>query len=566
MPLPVSPTILLAAGSLALLCGRYARARRHSVTATVLLIVGLLAGFFLSTEPLISSSAVESSARHVAWKNDGLAFSEQWIVLIFGLLAGSAIFSSPAQRQDSSKVAGFLLFALAGLMLVSTANDFLALGLSLEIVGLALTALQRQFELRTDDPGSPPVLSEPPIEDAPSSNAWMNWLSSAWLWFGIALLSNATSTTNFDEMKSVLTQAYEPGADQVAIGAPSKLILLASGMIAMCLFSRLGLVPFHLGVFTVVRRQSHWIWLYGLLASQLVGAMTLTRLFGYVFTGLGQSLVVLTSVVALATFLLATMVAWRGLSPGTRSVRDLVTSMLLLQAGWLAIGPMIVAIELSHPALRWGAFPHQPESVTIIVFSQLATLLAGCGLCGALSHLTRADRRIEFLEDVKGLGQTAPLTSIALFAPLASVAAFPWTPGFWGRWMTLLAGHNVHMKSTSSILTPHAGVRLTILMGVLTTIAFFAIVLRLAREVFLESPLARQSATGGRGPLNVSLLIAMGSLLIGIAPQLALTPLQIIDSPRTVLPREPERGSGRNSMGSTMDPAAPREEESASNQ
>ena len=122
------------------------------------------------------------------------------------------------------------------------------------------------------------------------------------------------------------------------------------------------------------------------------------------------------------------------------------------------------------------------------------------------------------------------------------------------------------MKSASSILTPHYGIRVSMLAGVLTTVVFAAIALRLAREMFLESPLARHAATGGRRPLIVSLLTAIASLLLGIAPHLALVPLQIISSPRTVSPRDPERGSGRNSLGLKTSPIMPLVSTSSSDQ
>lgn len=576
MPIPASPTILLAVASVALLCGRSLPVRLNWIPSYGFLIAGLLAAYFLVREPVVTWDAAGALPLST-WNNDGFALSEQWIVLAFGVLFGFSILDSPLHRSDSSRLGGFLLFAVAGMMLVAASNDFLTLGLSLEIVNLAIMALSRQRDPRPDNRPRAAGRNKPtgetlPIEkldrevdtnhclpsgDSPNkppvaafyANPWFHWLPSAWMWLGIALLSNATATTNFDRIRLILIEAYDPGDHQTAIGAPSKLILLASGLIAMGLFAQMALVPFHLGQFATLRRQSNWTSLFVQMASQFTGAIALTRLFGYLFVGLSQALLVLTIVVTLATFALCAVMGLRGLSPGTQSMRDLVCSLILLQAGWLAVGPMIVAIELDHSALRWGAFPHQPESVAIVLFGQVASLLAGCGAYSALSYLARTDRRIEFLEDVKGLARYSPVTSIALLAPLASVCAVPWTAGFWARWMLMLAGHNVHVKSTSSILTPHYGIRMSILAGVLATVAFVAPVLRLAREMFLESPLAKQAPTGGRGPLAVSLITATASLLIGVSPHLVIGPLKFIQSPRTVSPHDPERGSGRNSLG-----------------
>ena len=383
MPLPLPPTILLAVASIALLCGRHLPTRIRWVTGSALIIAGLMASYFLSIEPLITSDAVESVTGPTAWKNDGLAFCEQWIILIFGFLTGVSILNSTVDPNNVSRFGGFLLFALAGLMLVAASNDFLALGLSLEIVTLAISALQKQFDFQPDNRALSAAPNDAPADWA-SGIVWFNRLTSSWMWLGIALLSNATATTNFDDLRSVLIEAYDPAGDQHAIGAPSKLILLSSGLIAISLFARMGMVPFHLGFVAAAQRRSRWSPLCGLMLSQLAGAMTLTRLFGYVFVGLSQSFVVLAIVFTLATFAHSATTALRGMSPGTRSIRDLITSLVLLQAGWMAIGPMIAAVELDHPALRWGAFPHQPESVAIIVFAQIASILAACGVYSVL--------------------------------------------------------------------------------------------------------------------------------------------------------------------------------------
>ena len=68
-------------------------------------------------DPQTSSPSPDSLNLNRIWINDPLAIWEQWVVLTFGLLAGVALFEPPSHQEDRSKVYGFLLFVIAGLLL-----------------------------------------------------------------------------------------------------------------------------------------------------------------------------------------------------------------------------------------------------------------------------------------------------------------------------------------------------------------------------------------------------------------------------------------------------------------
>ncbi len=544
MPLPVSTTILLAAASIALIFGRFGHVRADGLRRLFFFVVLLLASYSLWIEPTQPFSSVDDFEIHTVWSQDALALSEQWLVLAFGLLAGIVHWDAPHGELRTFRHCGFLLFVIAGLTLVARSNDFLSLGLSFEIVNLALAALRGSSK--------PPLSRGISAVDRLSGRSFelgSVWLSSIWLWFGVAILANATASTHFDTVRRVLTLAYEPGGDHSAIGSPSRLILLAIGLIATSLFARMGLVPFQFGLEASLRYRTYRFSGLSICAEQLAASMILTRLFGRVFVGMGHSLTTLMMTVCLASFALSIALAARSLSPNLRSIPRWLASFVLLQSAWLGIDLMIVATELEHPTLRWATFaPHQ-ETLGLIVLTQLSGLLACGGIYWSLSYLARADREVEFLEDLKGLGQSAPVAAVTLSIAMASAIGWPLTAGFWARWLTLLAGHNVHLKSSSNIFTPHEGLRVVLLLGTLATIFFAAVAFRMIREIWIESPLARPTATGGRGVLAASLLAAVACLTIGVAPQVVLIPWQRIPPPREMIPPATERGSGVTPLG-----------------
>ena len=66
--------------------------------------------------------------------------------------------------------------------------------------------------------------------------------------------------------------------------------------------------------------------------------------------------------------------------------------------------------------------------------------LATTGLFAALLYLGRAGQEIEGVDDLAGVGRTAPLAGLALSVFLFSLAGIPPLPGFWGK-LTLILAH-----------------------------------------------------------------------------------------------------------------------------
>ena len=545
MSLPTPPTMLLAAGGLAMVSGPFLCFRYPEFWRWYFLFSLLIAACGIFMDPLSPSPTLETLNLNRIWINDPLAIWEQSLVLTFGLMSGVAMFESPSKIQDSSKVYGFLLFVVAGLLLVARSIDFLNLGLSFEIVSLATLALRRV----SDSPAESAFVSmssEGPVQSLGWNHAGFDFLTSAWLWLGVALLTSCAATTHFEAVRIVLLDAYDPQDTERSIGSPSKLLLLSTGLIVFSMFARMGLAPFQR--FFGPGTCSNFFRSRGLmmLIGTLTGSIALTRLCGRVFVGLGQPLVVLMSVLCLSAFVISAVMAVRGFSANVKSVPRWVTCLTLLQSAWLGVGLMTASMELQFPETRWGAFSEQNETIGLIVFSQFAGLFACGGMVWIVNHLERSDRGIEFLEDLKGLGRYAPAAAIALTVSLASLIGSPWTAGFWSRWLVLLAGSNLHLKATSSIFVPYTGLRIVLMIGTVATVVVAGCVVRLLREMLLESSLTRPTVVGGRGSLVASLMAAAATILIGIAPQLLLVPLRSIESPREVQPRILPRGSGKN--------------------
>ncbi|HEY0980765.1 hypothetical protein [Schlesneria sp.] len=555
MPLPTPPTLLLAAGGIALVWGHFHKVHPRFAWGGFSLAAVLIAVACLWFDPVTTTEQSESIHRHRVWINDPLAVSEQGLVLAFGLLAGFALLDRSTFSPNEANDHGFFLFSLAGLMLIARSNDFLSLGLSLEITGAAGLAFRRLNRLATVTATTVTGATGEPMTEIRSPSAGgtfsgnqseLHWLTSIGLWLGIALLMNTLATTEFDAIKRILVVAYQPQSAEASIGAPSKLILLAAGLIVLSLYGRMGVIALldndAPGSDITPRPLCGFI----LLSGPLAGGIALTRLCGVVFEGLGDSLTILLIVLCLVAFLRSAVMAVRGFNAGSRSIPVWVRSLVIAQSAWLGIGLIAVAMELQHPDARWAKFPTEPETLSLLVYAQVVQLVACGGVIWTLEFLSRAGRGVEYLEDLKGLARFAVIPAIVLMASIISCAGGPWTAGFWGRWWMIVVSLNVHIKTLSSILVPHGSLRILIFLGIIASIPIAGIAIRFFRELFLEQPLARTRFTGGRGALVAGILAALTTLILGVAPQLLVAPLRAIQAPQELLPETQPRGSGKN--------------------
>jgi NADH-quinone oxidoreductase subunit N len=534
MPLPLPPTILLAVGGLLLVAGPWMRDARWG--AVFWLAAWFSAAYLLATSGLVPMDSTARMALRSVWAADELAVTGQGLALAFGLMFGvGSLGLSPAGEVSSARF-GFLSFLVAGVMLVTAANDAISLALSLEIIQFASQALLRME--RVDD--SFYVARQDHSASSPRGETclWLGIVASVCVWLGIALGASVTASTQFDEVRMVLADAYSPGPGRVAIGAGSKLGLLAIGLIVTGLSYRIGLVPWQTVLVETVRGCGYWTSGCILMGGQLAGVMALARLCGTVWIGFTSELTVLLIVLSGATFVVAGGLAARGLAVGAGTLRRWLTAFVMLHAAWLLVGVIAATADLAAPENSLAAAAGQPGALSILLFSTGATLFGLSGLYLLLSHLARGDRDVEYLDELLGLGQLAPAAAVALMIILASLIGHPPLWGCWGQWLLLVAGFNVRAAVGDSNVLPNHGVIALLLVATLSTLLVATVVIRFARVMFLEEPVSRTLPQGGRASLGVGVFAALILVALGLFPSKLLVPLSGMPEVRPVVPLE----------------------------
>lgn len=532
MPIPTAPTLLLAVGAGLLILGRWVQSSRGYEVTWLLTMLSAGGWLVLAEAP--------QAASHVAWANDPLTTAGQGLALAIGTLFGIGSFGFRSPNDRTAQRLGFLSFQIAGVMLIGGANDLITMALSAELVQFANWALRK-----TD--GQEQV--HDPHESDDNAYRWLGIAASGCLWLGMALLTNLTASTQYDQIRQMLTDAYVPGTGRAFIGGGSRLGLLGLGLIVASLGSRMGLVPWQIGLLESCRNVNYWTAGCVVAGSQLAGVVAMARLLGTVWMGYRDEVLVLLLVLALLTFSVAAGLAGLGLMPGEGRLRRWAGSIPMLHGAWLTIGLMACVSDLATPQHSLAATAGQPGGLAVLLFAAAASQVGLAGMFLVLASLSRTDRDVEFIDELLGLRRLQPVAASALVVVLASLIGHPPLWGFWSNWLLMISGLNVRAGRARESFIPHAGLILVVIVAAIATLMTAGVVIRCARIVLLEQPISRVMPQGRRSALVMACACAVALVGVGLSPGRLLTVLSNVRAP--AIESSPNDPTGSNQGTST---------------
>lgn len=334
----------------------------------------------------------------------------------YGVLAIGLVFVltgarwSPTGQGDASEFHGSLLMILAGLMLVSLANDLVLVFVGLELISIptyVLLYLGRGTNLL----------------ESGTKYFFLSVLSSALMLYGFSFLYGAAGSTSLIRIREVLA-APDANAAAMASFAQLALILIFAG-----LAFRLTAVPFHFYAPDVYQGTSNAN--AGVLAvvPKIAALAVLVRIAYVAMPGLEQLGWQLTLAVAMVTMTLGNLLAlWQS------NVRRMMAYSSIAHAGYMLIG-LSVGFAVAGGASEADAF----DGVGATLFYLLVYAVATAGTFAALTYLSGDRRTVDSVDDLAGLSSTYPKTAAAIALFMFSLTGLPPLAGFWGKF-TLFTG------------------------------------------------------------------------------------------------------------------------------
>ncbi|MHB9118007.1 MAG: NADH-quinone oxidoreductase subunit NuoN [Burkholderiales bacterium] len=355
------------------------------------------------------------------------------------------------------------LLGMLGMMIMISANHFLALYLGVELLALclyAMVALQRDSAQATE---------------AAMKYFILGALASGLLLYGMSLVYGATGTLYHNEIALMILQ----GVDNKTILAMGLVFIVAG------LAFKLGAAPFHMWVPDVYQ-----------------GAPTAVTLF-------------IGTAPKLAAFAFVLRLLIEGLQG---MVGDWQNMLLLLAAASLAVGNlaaiaqtnikrMLAYSTISHMGfMLLGFLSGTLNGYSSAMFYVVVYVLTSLGTFGMVLLLSRKGFEAENLEDFKGLNQRNPWFAFLMLLLMFSMAGIPPTVGFYAKLMVLQAALQ-------------AGYLGLVVFAVLFSLIGAFYYLRIVKLMYFDAP-DDHAAIAPQGDMRFLLsLNGLGVLALGIMPQ-----------------------------------------------
>jgi NADH-quinone oxidoreductase subunit N len=456
----IVPMLCVTLAALAVMGAEAFRARGESMPVGGLGIVGLV-GAAISSAMLWNRNAV-SFGVIVA---DNFALFVTFTLIIVGIL--TIMFSSPVVRRDGLPKGDYyalILFSLAGMIMMASANDLLVIFIALEILSIAVYVLTG---IRRDDARA---------TEAAFKYFLLGAFSSAFFLYGIAFTYGLAGTTRLDRIGAYL--AAQSMSDD-------RLILVALGLLLVGFAFKISAVPFHM--WTPDAYEGAPAIVTGFMSTGVKAAAfaAFARVFLSAFEPFSGDWAPTIWWLAAATMVLGTVVG-----VAQSNLKRMLAYSSIAHGGYLLVG-LVAANEVGKAA---------------ILFYLLAYAVTNLAAFGVIAMLGTRESANDQLRDYAGLWHSRPALAGLMTVCLLSLGGLPPTVGFIGKWYIFSAAVG-------------AGYYGLAVIGVLTSVISVFFYLRVVVMMYMSDRPATtvfpQVSTVGMAALVASIVVI---LALGIMP------------------------------------------------
>ena len=394
------------------------------------------------------------------------------IIFLVSTILVALISMSYLDRGDRKQGPYYLLILLAtlGMMLMAAGNELIIVFLGLELMSLSLYVLAGFFR---DSPAS--------------SEAGMKYLllgafASAFFLYGIALIYGGAGTTSVPAIAEAIT-------------AENKSPLLLAGMFLLVVgFGfKVAIVPFHQWAPDVYEGAPTTIAAFISAGPKAAGFAAFLRIF---MEALPNLQVEWSGVLILLAML--TMTVGNVIAIAQTNIKRMLAYSSIAHAGYVLIG-LAAAND---------------DGISSVMLYLLIYCVMNIGAFGAVILAKTEDGESLMISDYAGLGIRKPLLAMFMTVMLLSLAGFPPTAGFVGKFYIFKSAIGAELY-------------LLVIVGAINTAISAFYYLRVVVTMYMREPEEELEFSPYASTLVVGLILAVvGILLIGILPSLMLTPAQ----------------------------------------
>jgi NADH-quinone oxidoreductase subunit N len=326
-----------------------------------------------------------------------------------------------------------VLLATAGMMIMISANDLLALYMGLELQSLALY-----------------VVAAIDRDRAKSSEAGLKYfvlgaLSSGMLLYGASLIYGFTGSVSFAGIATAVTA--EPG-----LGLIFGLVFLIAG-----LAFKVSAVPFHMWTPDVYE-----------------GAPTPVAAF---FAAAPK-------IAAMALFIRAMLAPFPAILPDWQQILVFISIASMVLGAFAAIGQTNIKRLLAYSSIGHmgyaliGLAAGSPEGVQSVIIYMAIYLIMTLGSFACVLAMRRKDGQVETIADLAGLARTDGMLAFFLAVFMFSLAGIPPLAGFFAKYFIFMAAIKANLVMLAII-------------GVLASVVGAVYYIRIVKLMYFDEPAER---------------------------------------------------------------------------
>ncbi len=456
--LPLLPELVLVVGAMALLMFGVTRGDRSTGIVCALAIVLLVAAAGL----IVMQPSGTVTAFHGSFVLDSYARFLKVLALIGSavtILMSIEFLSLPGRQKFEYPV--LILLSTAGMLVLVSAADLIALYLGLELMSLALY-----------------VIAAIDRDNVRSTEAGLKYfvlgaLSSGMLLYGCSLIYGFTGTVSFAGIAKAAGAAGAGG-----LGLTFGLVFLFAGF---CF--KVSAVPFHMWTPDVYEGAPTPVTAFFASAPKVAGIAIFVRASIIAFPGIVSQWQQIVVFIAIASMALGSFAAI-----GQTNIKRLMAYSSIGNMGYALIGLAAGTADGVQGVLVYMA---------IYVAMTLGTF-------ACIIAMRRRDGAVERISDLAGLARTKPAMAFLLAMLLFSLAGVPPLAGFFGKFYVFLAAIK-------------AGLFTLAVIGVVTSVVGAYYYLMIVKIMYFDEP------APGFEPMRPELRLVLGVsglfvLLFGIYP------------------------------------------------
>jgi len=356
----------------------------------------------------------------------------------------------------AERIAGFefpvlILLSTLGMLILISANDFIALYLGLELMSLALyvIAAYRRADLRSTEAGLKYFV--------------LSSLASGMLLYGASLIYGYSGSVLF----SAVAQAVH---DRASIGVLFGLVFVLAG-----LAFKISAVPFHMWTPDVYEGAPTPVTTFFATAPKIAAMAILVRVVVIAFPGIANDWRQIITFVSIASMALGAFAAI-----GQNNFKRLMAYSSIGNMGYTLVGLAAGTVEGAQ---------------SVIVYLAIYVVMT-LGTFAAILSMRRGGKAVETISDLAGLARTDGAMAFFLAAMMFSLAGVPPFAGFFAKFYVFAAAIKAGLYGLSVI-------------GVLASAVAAYYYLRIVKLMYFDEPAPAFDRSGpvARAVLGVSALL-----------------------------------------------------------